>query len=295
VNEWLTRGMLSLAAGALSTAVIVKTADGATNAPKKGVKKKKSGKKKKNGKAPAAKQGDVRDTNSESGLDMETWWGQVKQQGSDLSEKVVGYARGDSSQTDLEMNEPEHERSGKDSLDRKGPKASQNGYSTLKEEAAYWAKSKVKEKVVESTGLDDVIAAAQTQTDKVRAQGDKLKEKISESEMGEWIDAVQQKGGDVAKGVRDAGNMIQEELSSESSDPNEWRKSVEKKVSAVGVWLEGPGAVRYVGEEPDVQPPAIAEEEADSPQTEYSEEAGKQPSKNETDGHTSRPPKQNTE
>ncbi len=273
MNEWLTRGMVSLAAGALSTVVIVKTADGTNPDRKQRGKKKKSKSKKKNSKTHSPDRGAHTDPESESGLGFKAWWGQVKQQGDNLSKQLSGYARGRGPQTELDPDEPENGRPEKSPQAENGRKASQNGYSTLKEEAAYWAKSKVKEKVVESTGLDEVIAAAQSQTEKVKAQGDKLRDKISQSEMGEWIDAVQQKGGDVAQGIREAGNAIKEELSSESGSPNEWKKSVEKKVSSVGVWLEGPGAVSYGDEDPDASQTVTENQEPESAKPEDDGEA----------------------
>ena len=248
MNQWITRGIISVAAGALSTAAIVKSADQSSGhrKSKKGTrssrKKRKRSKDQNNDPQPTEK------PLPEPGLDLETWWTGIKESGARASEQVGKVLKGEDSLSQLGATKEQKVKSQdskKKSSSKQDPKVSQDGYATLKEEAAHWAKEKVKDTVVKKTGLENVIDAAQEQAEKVKAHGEDLKDKLNESNLSEWVDGVKETGSNVVQSVRDASDVIQENISSSDVDLDDLKTIASEKAKALGVWLEGPGALDY--------------------------------------------------
>lgn len=247
MNEWLTRGLISVTAGALSTFAIVKSAGQSSDEkpdPKTSRSERSGRKKKSKNTQTSPSQGAAL---PESGLDLETWWSGVKRSGVRAGQHVGKILNGETpapeerSKESEEQSEPQKKRPSS----KGGAKVSHDGYATLKDEAAYWAKSKVKETVVKKTGLDGVMDAAQQQAERVKAHGEDLKEKINDSNLSEWVDGVKDTGASVAQSVKEAGDTIQKNIQSADVDFDELKNRASEKAKRLGVWLEGPGALDY--------------------------------------------------
>jgi hypothetical protein len=257
VNEWLARGLISAAAGALSTVVIVKTAEGASPQRKKRKRRKKSAKRKEGSKAKDSERtgqsaADRIEGRKEEGLDFDTWWSNLKEQGKEWGTRLGATGKDDPRADDPITEEQDRKvaSSGKDVKAGRTDemRASQDGYVTLGEEAAYWAKTKIKEKVVDSVGLGDALSSAQEHRDRIKNKSEMMREKIAASDAGRWVSELQEKGKEAAQGIRDVGNAFQEEVSSAGSpDAEAWTEQATEKAQDLGVWLEGPGAVDYHG------------------------------------------------
>ena len=117
MNEWLTRGLISVTAGALSTFAIVKSAGQSSDEKPdtKTSRSERSGRKKKSKNTQTSpSQGAAL---PESGLDLETWWSGVKRSGVRAGQHVGKILNGEPpapeerSKESEEQSEPQNKRS----------------------------------------------------------------------------------------------------------------------------------------------------------------------------------------
>jgi hypothetical protein len=245
-KELLIRAAISALAGVVTTTVLVETADRAPGRRRR-KKRKRSGAKKtgaKKKKSPAQREAERRADSPARrasqeivalpgpGLTVDEFLVSIKTAPSRMT-KAIGdvFTRADKAH---EIDERTGERERKKS-----------GFETLKEEAFYVAKTAVKDKIVEKTGMGGAISAVEKGADAVKKAGADVAKKIKESVPDDVGEKVAGAGRAISEGGKKLGRAVKEGLPEDAEDVEELKAKLDEKVSGFSRWIEGPGAPNY--------------------------------------------------
>jgi hypothetical protein len=245
-KELLIRAAISALAGAVTTTVLVETAERAPGRRRR-KKRKKSGAKKagaKKKKSPAQREAERRaDTPSRRasqeiqalpgpGMTVDEFIWSIKSAPSRMSTALGNVFN--------RSNEPSaiDEKTGK-------PVRKKDGFETLKEEAFFVAKTAVKDKIVEKTGMGGAISAVEKGADAVKRASADVAKKIKESVPDDVSEKVADAGRAISESGKKLGRAVKDGLPEDAEDVEELRHKLDEKVSGFSRWVEGPGAPNY--------------------------------------------------
>ena len=250
-RELLIRTAISAIAGAVTTTVLVETAERSPLRRRRRKKKKRKkpltdAEKKKRAKArEAARKAETPMRRAErelallppAGLTVDEFLGRVAA----VPSRVTGAIGGLFSKKDGPLVDE----------DARPREPKKDGYETLKEEVLYVAKTAVKDAVVEKTGIGGAVSAVEKGADAVKRTGADVARKIKESVPEELGDKVAGAGRAISEGGKKISKAVRESIPDDEEDARAIKARLDEKANGFTRWLEGPGAPNYRGRESD--------------------------------------------